>query len=361
MFVNSSANSEAAVYETASQTWRTYAELRADVRRLASSLDCGQKELVLSFCRNDLASLAWYLAGIEAGHAVALLSADLPAESRTPLIDAYRPEFITSSVEIAVAGTHERIGPVNHLWRRETPEAPPIHPDLALLLSTSGSTGSSKFVRLSAVNIRSNAESIVRALAIHAEDRAITSLPLHYSYGLSVVNTHLLTGAALVLSDRPQTSPEFWAVIRENQCTSFAGVPYSYEILNRLGLENLNVPSLHTLTQAGGKLRDDLITAFSNAMERRRGRFFVMYGQTEAAARISVLPSHLVSAKLGSAGLPIPGGTVETDASDGAEGELIYSGPNVMMGYASCRDDLALGDMLGGKLYTGDRARIDPE
>jgi len=144
-------------------------------------------------------------------------------------------------------------------------------------------------------------------------------------------------------------------------------VPYLYQILNRLDPERLNIPSLNTLTQAGGKLNPDLIAKFSGWIARRGGRFFVMYGQTEASPRISILPSDKLPAKLGSVGLPLPGGRVRIAIDDelttepNRPGELVYEGPNVMMGYAAGREDLALGNVTGGVLRTGDMAYTDED
>src|ERR1044071_4497688 len=188
---------------------------------------------------------------------------------------------------------------------------------------------------------------------------------MHYSYGLSVLNTHLLAGASIVLTDAGLLTAGFWTTVRALECTSLSGVPYSYQILNRLGPDRLNIPSVQTMTQAGGKLHNDLILKFSEWMAHRSGRFFVMYGQTEAAPRISTLPHDALPAKLGSVGPPVPGGRVaiEVDGMLTTEpyrtGELVFSGPNVMMGYATCRADLASGDVLGGQLHTGDLAYLD--
>jgi acyl-coenzyme A synthetase/AMP-(fatty) acid ligase len=133
-------------------------------------------------------------------------------------------------------------------------------------------------------------------------------------------------------------------------------VPYLYQILDRLDIDKLNVPSLRTLTQAGGKLIPSLIEKFHGRISARGGRMFVMYGQTEATARIAVLPWQDLPAKLGSAGLALPGGKLTIE-----DGEVIYEGPNVMQGYALNRADLALGDQLQGRLKTGDRGRLDAD
>jgi acyl-CoA synthetase (AMP-forming)/AMP-acid ligase II len=353
----------AALYDPSRNRWCSHCALGDAVAPLAQSLAAIPKSLIFNFCRNDLRSVTVYLAAMEAGQPVAMLDDNLREELKQHLIDLYRPEFVSSAGAPSAAVAEFARG----LWRTAAPFRGGLHADLSLLLSTSGSTGSPKFVRLTRRNVEANAASIAQALAIRPGDRAIASLPIHYSYGLSVLNTHLLTGASVVLSDDGLTAPTFWQAIRDHACTSFAGVPYSYSILNRLGLDALSVPSLHTLTQAGGKLNSDLIAKFSAQMNARGGRFFVMYGQTEATARIAVLPSGCLLAKLGSAGVAIPEGRVSIESEEGAEaplgdvGELVYRGPNVMMGYATSRDDLELGDVLGGVLRTGDMASLDAE
>lgn len=364
-----------ALYDSSSGRWCRYGDLWSEASRMAGVLGDRRKTLAFCFCRNNLASVIWYLAAVEAGHAVALLDDGLPEEFKSRLISLYAPGLILGSAETSVpAGDPGCLydydassGLPQHLWRRKDALFDEISPELAVLLSTSGSTGSPKFVRLTRDNVLANAKSICAALAVRAEDRAISSLPFHYSYGLSVLNTHLLAGAVVVLTNDGLTSPGFWKLFRETECTSFAGVPYSYQVLHRLGVDALNVPSLHTMTQAGGKLHNDLVANFHETMVRRGGRFFVMYGQTEAAPRIAILPHDRLPEKLGSAGLAVPGGRFHIDADGsqtakaGQSGELIYTGPNVMMGYATGRPDLALGDVLQGRLATGDLAYLDAE
>ncbi|MGH9680256.1 MAG: AMP-binding protein, partial [Candidatus Acidiferrales bacterium] len=272
-----------ALYDAALGKWCTYGELRDLVARLAAALDYPRKALAFCFTRNDLASVAWYLAAVEAGHAVALLDEGLTAEFKAGLISTYSPDFILTSVATTdyteIGGEQDRYAaattpePRNFFWRRKSMPEGTLHPDLTVLLSTSGSTGSPKFVRLSRKNVVSNAEGISEVLEIRASDRAISSLPFHYSYGLSVLNTHLLVGASEVMTNEGLTSPAFWNVFREMECCSFAGVPYSYQILKRLDVDKLNVPSLRVMTQAGGKLHKDLIAHFHQVMAARHGRF----------------------------------------------------------------------------------------
>ena len=357
-----------ALYDFQHDRYWSYKELRTVVEQTASRLRDRPKSLAFLFCRNNAACVIAYLAFVEAGHAVALLDEALPAEFKSRLIDIYQPEVILAFAP-GIEGCDFFGTPEAHsfTWRRSSTFEATIHPDLSLLLSTSGSTGTPKFVRLTRANIEGNARSIGSGLGINSEERPITSLPLHYSYGLSVLNSHLANGAFIVLTSDGLMTPAFWDAFRKERCTSWAGVPYSYQILRRLNLSKLNIASLHTLTQAGGRLQPDLIAQFHAQITDRGGRFFVMYGQTEATARITILPSHLLPEKLGSVGRSIEDGTLSIETENGfttrphASGEVVYSGPNVMMGYATSRDDLSQGDTLGGQLRTGDIGYLDED
>jgi acyl-coenzyme A synthetase/AMP-(fatty) acid ligase len=358
-------NHVALIDGSADASW-TYGELSDEVSRRRDSLASPQKQLMFLFCRNDLPSVAWYLAAVEAGHAVALLNDQMDAQLAANLISLYRPEWVLASLPV---DTEEyEIPGAAGFWRRRRLDRAPLYPDLALLLSTSGSTGSPKFVRLRRSNVEANGESIRQALTISDQDVPVAHLPVHYSYGLSVVNSHLLAGASILLAREGLVSPAFWEAIRHYRVNSFSGVPYTYQMLRRLGLDKVNAPTLRIMTQAGGKLDTDNIAHFQECMTERQGNFFVMYGQTEATARISILPSTDLPRKLGSAGRAIPGGVIRIHDENGdpvadpeIEGELVYTGPNVMLGYATQRADLAKGDELGGCLFTGDRARLDAE
>lgn len=248
------------------------------------------------------------------------------------------------------------------------PQASTLHDDLALLMTTSGSTGSPKFVRLSYENIRANTESIIEYLGIDEHERAITNLPMHYVYGLSIINTHLYAGASIVVTDKTLFQKEFWQLFKEKEVTSFGGVPYTFEMLERLRFFRMKLPSLHTITQAGGKLDPELHQKFARYAVEQGKRFFVMYGASEATARMGYLPAEESLRKCGSMGLAIPGGSFELKDDEGKVveatdrmGELVYHGANVMMGYAESGVDLAKGDEMQGTLSTGDLAKRDQE
>jgi acyl-CoA synthetase (AMP-forming)/AMP-acid ligase II len=220
---------------------------------------------------------------------------------------------------------------------------------------------------LSRRNIESNAASIATYLSLTPDERPVTSLPFHYSMGLSVLNSHWAAGAPVVVTSESVIQQPFWATVRARECTSLAGVPFTFQMLERAGFRNLDLPSLRTLQQAGGSLDVRLARTYAEHMAARGGRLFVMYGQTEATARISYVPPGRLLDKLGSAGVPIPGGRLRIDAEEPGEGaghrvgEIVYEGPNVMMGYAMGPDDLRLGDEQGGILRTGDIGYLDDE
>jgi acyl-coenzyme A synthetase/AMP-(fatty) acid ligase len=198
---------------------------------------------------------------------------------------------------------------------------------------------------------------IVTYLKIDATERSITTLPMNYTYGLSVIHSHLHAGASLILSSKALMQKEFWAQLSERNVTSLAGVPYTYEMLDKLRFFRMNLPSLRTLTQAGGRLPERLHEKFASWAQANNKQFVVMYGQTEATARMSYLPSAQSLRKVGSIGVAIPGGRFAL----APDSELIYSGDNVALGYAECADDLAKEDEFKGVLRTGDVARLDGE
>ncbi|MFB7886055.1 AMP-binding protein [Microbacterium sp. NPDC056057] len=326
-----------------------YAELRDRVTRRRDELG-DVRRLVMIAASNAVEPIVTYLAALEGGHPVLLVSGDEDEASRAhraSLIARFDPDVIAH--DGASGGT---------LDERRAGSHHEFHPDLAVLSSTSGSTGSPKLVRLSAENVRSNAAAIAEYLQVTPADRAATTLPLQYCYGLSVVNSHLLTGASLLLTERSVADEEFWTRARAHAVTSFAGVPYTFEMLEARGFDGGDLPSLRYLTQAGGRMTPDAVRRFAHLGRERGFELFVMYGQTEATARMAYLPPDLAMTHAGAIGRPIPGGAFRIDAVDGAEsGELVYEGPNVMMGYAHGPEDFLLGPTVT-ELRTGDVARL---
>jgi acyl-CoA synthetase (AMP-forming)/AMP-acid ligase II len=337
---------------TATETL-TYAELDERIRARRIELGGGRR-LVMVSGANAVEPVVTYLAALSAGHPVLLVADDRSSPSqeqhRLELIDRYDPDVVFGG------GADEW-----QLEERRGGSSHDLHPELALLLSTSGSSGSPKLVRLSRQNVRSNAESIAAYLSLGPSDRAATTLPMHYSYGLSVLNSHLLAGASLLLTDRSVLEPQFWENFTSNRATSFAGVPYTFDLLETANVDWPQLPNLRYVTQAGGRLGSDRVRRYAELGARHGFEFFAMYGQTEATARMSYLPPELAATHPASIGIPIPGGAFRIDTGDGGEGgdtvgELVYSGPNVMLGYAERPADLAAGRSIT-ELYTGDLAR----
>lgn len=327
----------------------TYAELAGLAQAFARRLGPGKKLVAIEAlaCPEMVAA---YLSALGAGHAVALLPAgDVAA------MDRFRRQYAPEAVYARTGGR----------WRLvlDGRGAAALHPDLALVLMTSGSTGHGKGVRLSGAALAANAGSIADYLGLTARDRAALILPLHYSYGLSVLNAHLSVGASVWLAEGSILSDGFLNALRDAGATNLSTVPHGYDLLDRVGLRAADLPALTTLTVAGGALKPSVQRDFAQWVAARGGRFFAMYGQTEATARIAYLPPELAESHAGMIGQAIPGGAlslVDTSGTevmgDGAEGELVYRGPNVMMGYATGRADLSLGHEVTA-LATGDIAR----
>ena len=362
--------SRAALFDPLLGRWWSHAELRDAASSAAGRLAGARGGLAFLLARNVVGSAIGYLSCVEASLAVLLLDARMPPKALRKLLRTYDPEVVLTVDDASPGPTYEFTPGENGVglwWRFSGTRPPPAHADLAVLLPTSGSTGNPKLVRLTRRNVEANARSIAASLSVDAGHRGMANLPLHYSYGLSVLNSHLLAGSSVVLTDETVVSPHFWRLLRTQACTSMSGVPYTYDLLTRVGFESLDAPSLRTLTQAGGRLPVERVLQFHSAMARRGGELRVMYGQTEATARIACMPQGRLPGKAGAVGVAIPGGRLSVDSGEGKEalpgehGEIVYAGPNVMMGYAESRLDLSRGDDQHGLLRTGDLGFLDDE
>ena len=324
----------------------SYAELKQMTDEWAAKVP--QRSLVFLLVGNNLDSLVAYVACLNHGIVPLMLDAHIDGQLLQRFLDVYDPDYIWR--------------PIDNTYTLETRNQKPetrnirLNPDLALLLTTSGSTGSPKLVRQSYKNIKANTASIVEYLKLDSSERPITTLPMNYTYGLSIINSHLAVGATILLTEKSIMQREFWNFFTEQGATSFGGVPYTYEMLDKLMFFRRKLPSLRTMTQAGGKILPALHQKFAEYAQREGKSFVVMYGQCEATARMSYLPPERALDKVGSMGVAIPGGRFEL-----VDGELVYYGDNVTLGYAESAEDLAKGDERHGRLETGDMARIDEE
>lgn len=315
----------------------SHAELKERASKWRERL-AGPRGLVGLFIRNRVEDVAALFGAWAAGHAVALFNPKLSPDARSALSETYDLEWSIDE------------GLVTNLRKARGD----LHPDLFLLLSTSGSTGSAKLARLSQQAVVSNAQAIVHAMQIEADEIASGHLPLHYSYGFSVLTSHLMKGAAVCLTDHSFMDRKFWTSFAQEGITHLPGVPYHYQMLERLRMKRLNMPTLRLMSQAGGALAVEKRGRVHAFMDARDGRFLVMYGQTEAGPRMSTLTHDEFLEAPASVGRALDKGRFAIE-----NGEVVYHGPNVMMGYAQHRADLALGDELGGRLLTGDLGALD--
>lgn len=354
-----------ALIEESGRIW-AYDELVDAADRLGGCME--PRSLVFLLCRNCASAVAAYVGALRRGVVPLLLNAEIQEELLGYLLEQYKPRYLwVENDRVFASGKQIYSDGAYGLW--DTGEqAYPLYEELAVLLSTSGSTGSPKLVRQSYGNIMANTESIVEYLSLTAADRAITTMPMYYTYGLSIIQTQLFVGGSIVLTDASMFERRFWDLLKAQEVTNFGGVPYTYEMLRRMRFARMELPSLRFITQAGGKLAPSLSAEFAQVCADKGIAFITMYGACEATARMAYLPKEYALQKAGSIGIAIPGGRfalmdgsgLEIEGA-GAEGELVYYGENVTLGYAECSEDLSKGDENQGRLPTGDMARRDEE
>lgn len=327
----------------------TYRQLEHACAEFARELPAA-RSLVLIDCDNSLASIVALYASLRRGHAV-VLSDPGNEVLKASLCSRYAPELV-----------YERNGDGWHLRRDDRSGRGEIHEDLALLTTTSGSTGGPKCARISRDSLQANTDAIASYLPICESDTSLLLLPIFYCYGLSVLNTHLARGACLHIGGPGAESRQFASYLRAKNITSFSGVPHTFESLERNGFRRERLAHIRYLAQAGGRLRPELVRKFDEWARENGAKFFVMYGQAEATARIAYMDPSELAAHPDCIGRAIPGGHLALVDAEGQiitgstiEGELVYTGPNVMLGYAETREDLGRGREISG-LWTGDLA-----
>jgi len=348
----------------------TYNELLKSAKTIGKKITKDTTTFLIS--NNSYEFVASYIGLIQSKAVLFLINNSINKEKLTYLINHYKPKYILSpkEKEKILLGLKETFS-LNEkfkLFETKFKKKQKVYKNLALLMTTSGSTGSPKFVKLSYSNISDNANKIAQFLNIKSTDRPITTMQPSYSYGLSIINSHLIKGASIIMTECTLFEKKFWEIFKKKKATTFGGVPYIYEILKKLKFNKMNLPSLKYITQAGGKLNKTLLKDFVKISKEKKIKFYIMYGQTEATARMSYLDYKLIEKKIGSIGKPLPGGSFyicddknKMINKKKTTGELIYKGKNVMLGYAECIEDLKKGDVNKKKLFTGDLATIDAD
>ncbi len=323
--------------------------------------------VIFCLCENCAGSLIGYMAFENNRQVPLLLSASLDEDLRTNLENMYTPSFYwVPERKMEEIGGEKIYGAYGYVLLKTANAPYPLNDKLSMLLTTSGSTGSPKLVRHKYGNLEANAENVAKVFSWTVDEVGICDLPMNYTMGLNVINSHLVVGASVLMIKTNLMDPDFWKFIKENKGTSFCGVPFSYEVMRRVGFDQMDLPDLYTLAEGGGKLTDKMFTWIATYCKNSGKRFCATFGTSETSARMAFLNPELALEKIGSMGKAIPNGELflldEVENEDGTvTGELGYRGPNVTMGYALCREDLMKDDEFCGEYHTGDIAKRDTE
>lgn len=327
--------------------------------------------LILIIASNDVECIIGYVSFVRSNNVIILLDHSFKVAYAEKIIKKYKPNYIFSPKnyfqKVGKTLTYDFLENYN-LIKTKYEKHKKINKQNLLLLSTSGTTQNPKLVRLSNTNLQNNTKNIINYLKINLNHTTITTMPMGYSYGLSIINTHLESGSKIIVNNKTIFDREFWKKITKHKITSLGGVPQFYEHLKKLKFEDFDLSSFEYLTQAGGKLERNFLNYFENICKKNNLKFFVMYGQTEASPRMSYLEWEKLPLKLESIGKPIKGSKFKILNKKGKYitkpfivGELIYFGKNVSLGYSYTLKDLYKGNLNKGKLCTGDLAYKDQE
>lgn len=344
----------------------SYGEIIALSRRLRESLP--ERSLMFILTENNTGGIAWVMAALLSGNVPLILNAHTEQALLDILVSTYSPQYVCRPENMGTSFGEEVAADRGYVLERTGATACQLHQELSHMLPTSGSTGSPKLVRHKYDNIEAAALNISTFFRLTKEDRPFMVLPLYYTMGLSMVFSHLKVGATILITDLKMTDPGFWKFLKEEHATSFTGVPFSFEVLDKLRFTRMKLPDLTLLTQGGGKMPTELNLKFAEYCRDNGKRWVATYGQSEGTARMAWLPEEYAISKMGSIGIAVPNGELSLRDADGNEikespatGEMCYRGRNVTMGYARCREDLALGDERNGFLPTGDIAYRDED
>lgn len=345
----------------------TYGELCRKAKEFGEALP--KRTLIFILAENSIDSLLGYIGSLTNRIVPLIISKNTDEALYIRFREIYSPEYLWEPTEMAEKTKDETVYEYGGYSLVKTGHtSPELHENLSLLLPTSGSTGSPKLVRHTYRNIEANARNVAEMFKISPDDRAMAVLPMHYTMGLSVIASHLYAGARVCLSGLSLTDRHFWDRMKQERITSFTGVPFSYEVLQKIRFFRMNLPDLKIITQGGGKLSTELFQECCDYTERTGKQFIPTYGQTECTARMAYLSSELASQKIGSIGRAEPNGQLSIIDENGNEsfegeatGEMVYRGENVTMGYAVCKEDLVKGDENHGVMHTGDIARRDAD
>ena len=340
----------------------SYKEIVERVKKINKKIN--KNSLVLLIASNIFESIVGYIAFAQNKNITILLDENFNKEFIEKIIESYKPSFVYKPKKIVLKNINKKKiynGNKYELIKTNFIIKKKYNKKNFLLLTTSGSTQNPKLVRLSEDNILNNVIKIKKYLNIKSNNITITNMPMAYSYGLSIINSFLYSGAKIVLNDKTVFDKDFWLRIRKYKVNSLSGVPEFFNFLKKLKLENLNMHKIKYLTHAGGKLDNDTIKYFTKNAQKKDYKFYSMYGQTEASPRMSYLDCVKNFNKIGSIGKPLDGARFhivnykrKKIKKNFVNGEIVYVGKNVCLGYANTINDLYKGDINKGRLFTGD-------
>jgi acyl-CoA synthetase (AMP-forming)/AMP-acid ligase II len=341
----------------------TYRELINIFNKLSKIFK--QKSVLLILCDNSLGSIIGYLFCLYSNNVAILIDKRISNNDLQELINLYKPNFILSDVLMTNKKFDFKTKIFESYLYFTKIKKYSLKSNLQLLLPTSGSMGVAKFVKLSNENLYINSKSIIKYLKLNKNDVAITNMPFFYSYMLSIINTHLHVGGKIVVSKDSILQKKFWDVYLKNKITSFNGVPYVYELIEKIGIKKIITKKLRYITQAGGKLDQTIKEKIWMELKRYGVEFFVMYGQTEASPRISYLKNNDLITKKESIGKCIEGTKLFLRNSlkkkiykPFTEGNIYCKGKNIMLGYSNNYRDLNKNKKIH-ELDTGDIGFFD--
>lgn len=328
-----------------------------------------KRTLIFILCQNSIAPLAAYVSCFSNRVVPLLVSANMDAEALENLIKKYHPEYLWLPENMASQFPYSQTFESHHYCLLKTGlKCPPMYDDLSLLLTTSGSTGSAKYVRHSYENIIANARNVACVFELNEAENGMDSLPLQFTQGLNVATSHLLSGATVLLTTANLMQKEFWDFFKKYKATSMTCVPYSIELLDRLHFFEMDLPDFKVLNEGGGRLPDKTFIKCAEYAHNSGRKFIATYGSTETTSRMAYLPAELALSKCGSIGRALPECSLTLIDDDGTEitkphtnGEIVFRGPNVSLGYAESSDDLIKGDERNGIYHTGDLAYFDED
>jgi len=328
-----------------------------------------ERDFVFVLCENTVACAAFFCATIEAKVVPLLLNAAIDQDMLKRYIDLYRPGYIFKPKTTVIDDAHDIVKEYSNYELLKTGHSRfRLHKDLSFLLPTSGTTGNPKLVRHTYDNLSISTKNVARVFDIKNNEYAMLSLPMHFTQGLSVLCSSLYSGASVFLTDLPISSREFWNIMKDEEITSFSGVPYSFEILDKLRFYKMDLPALKVINQGGGRMPDELFSKLATYAADTGRKFYATYGASETTSRMSCLMPEFTLCKCGSIGIPLPDYEMwladdndEKITTHGTTGELIFKGGNVTMGYANAPEDLSKGDEWNGVYRTGDIAYSDED